>query len=145
MALSKITYDNKVSLNPQPGVAEVNKVTDANMNEIKSVVNDLVDTTTYSTTEKRIGTWTDGKPLYRQVLEADNPTHQGYPFGTLSISASQVKKIEAVCRISNGGMICMGYNKFFVQVDASNKLYYSNENYTGTKLIVIIDYTKSTD
>lgn len=43
MALSKITYDTKVALDPQPGVANINKVSDSDMNEIKSVVNDAID------------------------------------------------------------------------------------------------------
>ena len=37
--MAKITYANKVALNPQPSIADENKVTDADMNEIKSVVN----------------------------------------------------------------------------------------------------------
>jgi hypothetical protein len=43
MALNKITYDNKVSLNPQPSIANVNKCTDSDLNEIKSVVNNAID------------------------------------------------------------------------------------------------------
>ena len=43
MALNKITYDNKVSLNPQPSTPNINKVSDADMNEIKSVVNGGID------------------------------------------------------------------------------------------------------
>lgn len=43
--MAKITYDNKVALNPQPSVANVNKVSDADMNEIKTSVNDLYDAT----------------------------------------------------------------------------------------------------
>ena len=46
--MSKITYANKSALNPQPSIADENKVTDADMNEIKSVVNGLV-TDAYST------------------------------------------------------------------------------------------------
>lgn len=99
----------------------------------------------YSTGEQVIGTWVDGKPLYRMSFEANNPTSGGSPFGTLSISASQVKKIDAVCLISNGGTICLGYNGFWIQIDVANKLYYVNPNYTGTKLIVTIEYTKITD
>lgn len=38
--MAKITYDNKVALNPQPSIADINKVTDADMNEIKQVVNE---------------------------------------------------------------------------------------------------------
>lgn len=43
MSLNKITYDTKVALNPQPSVADVNKVSDDDMNEIKTVVNDAID------------------------------------------------------------------------------------------------------
>lgn len=41
--MAKITYDDKVALNEEPSVAEINKVTDANMNEIKSSVNNIYD------------------------------------------------------------------------------------------------------
>lgn len=43
MALSKITYTDKETLNPLPSVADKNKVTDSDMNEIKSVVNSAID------------------------------------------------------------------------------------------------------
>lgn len=37
--MSQITFQNKVTLNPKPEVAEINKVTADNLNEIKDVVN----------------------------------------------------------------------------------------------------------
>lgn len=37
--MAQITYDNKVALNENPSVAEINKVTDNNMNEIKTTIN----------------------------------------------------------------------------------------------------------
>ena len=43
MAVQKIEYQNKESIQSLPDVAEKNKVTDGNMNEIKSVVNNNVD------------------------------------------------------------------------------------------------------
>lgn len=43
MALSKITYTDKETLNPLPSVADKNKVKDSDMNEIKSVVNSAID------------------------------------------------------------------------------------------------------
>ena len=39
MAVQTITYTDKVALNENPSVALINKVTDDDMNEIKSVVN----------------------------------------------------------------------------------------------------------
>lgn len=41
--MAKITFEDKAALNPQPSVAEKNKVTDTDMNEIKSSVNALYD------------------------------------------------------------------------------------------------------
>lgn len=37
--MNEITYQNKVALNENPEIADINKVTDSDMNEIKSVVN----------------------------------------------------------------------------------------------------------
>lgn len=37
--MAQITYTNKVALNENPEIADINKVTDDDMNEIKSVVN----------------------------------------------------------------------------------------------------------
>lgn len=45
MAIQKIEYQNKVSIQDDPAVPEINKVTDSNMNEIKSVVNNNADET----------------------------------------------------------------------------------------------------
>ena len=40
--MAKITYTNKETLNAQPSIADKNKVTSTDMNEIKSVVNGLI-------------------------------------------------------------------------------------------------------
>ena len=62
--MAKITYENKVALNPQPSVANKNKVSDADMNEIKSSVNDLYDNVSQNKTD--IDTYVDArvKSLY---------------------------------------------------------------------------------
>lgn len=75
--MSKITYTNKVAINENVEIPDINKVTDSDMNEIKTVVNNnddnmtaintnLTNATTYSTDEIRVGTWMN-KPLYRKV------------------------------------------------------------------------------
>lgn len=49
MALSKITFEDKTALDSSPAVSEINKISDENINEIKTVVNDglnQVDTNT---------------------------------------------------------------------------------------------------
>ena len=75
--MSKITYTNKVAINENAEISDINKVTDSDMNEIKAVVNNndddlitintkLTNLITYSTDEIRVGTWMN-KPLYRKV------------------------------------------------------------------------------
>lgn len=81
--MSKITYANKVALNENAEIPNINKITDDDMNEIKTVVNNndddmitintnLTNATTYSTTEKIVGTWIDGKPIYRIVFSVNS-------------------------------------------------------------------------
>ena len=43
IAVTKIADTDKVSVEDQPSVAEINKVTDANTNEIKTIVNAACD------------------------------------------------------------------------------------------------------
>ncbi len=38
--MAQITYENKVKINDNPNIPDINKVTDADMNEIKNVVNE---------------------------------------------------------------------------------------------------------
>jgi hypothetical protein len=38
--MAQITYENKVKINDNPSIPNINKVTDADMNEIKDVVNE---------------------------------------------------------------------------------------------------------
>ena len=52
MAIQKIEYQNKESIQSLPDVAEKNKVTDTNMNEIKSVVNHNADELETTNTNK---------------------------------------------------------------------------------------------
>ena len=72
--MSKITYTNKVALNENADIPNVNKITADDINEIKNVVNDnddiVTNATTYSTTETVVGTWIDGKPIYRKVINS---------------------------------------------------------------------------
>ena len=41
--MSKITYQNKINLSEKPEIADINKVKDSDMNEIKRVVNENYD------------------------------------------------------------------------------------------------------
>lgn len=74
---SKITYEDKVALSDDPSVEEINKVSDENLNEIKTKFNQLVDElpsvidnlTTVSATDALSAN--QGKILYDKVVELE--------------------------------------------------------------------------
>ena len=108
----------------------------------------------YSTEEQVIGTWVDGKPLYRKVIVANNysipsKAEQTIPHG--------IENIENVIRIDTaihanwdncyGGSSMLSVSKFHSRLDNVN-LIYRNENSEDWVLIYIssiIEYTKTTD
>lgn len=114
--MAQITYSNKTFLNENASIPETNKVTDDNMNEIKSVVNqndtNVGNLSNLQTTNKTSivsainelkkgeifsleetitnKIWIDDKPIYRKVV----------PTGTISNAPKNVAH-----RISNLGTI----------------------------------------
>ena len=94
--MAQITYDNKVTLNPQPSIARINKVTDDDMNEIKSVVNTNDTNTTanttaitnlqsYSTNEVDTGkTWINGEKIYRKCYSGTAGSNAAVVVDTLT-------------------------------------------------------------
>lgn len=112
---------------------------------------------TYSTTEQRIGTWIDGKPLYRKVLTKD-------------LSSSTTATVGTLTNIDN--IIITGHSQLIIKTTATNYIgpansYESSSNWskvflsknnstngvnitwlgnstTGT-IIVVCEYTKTTD
>lgn len=137
-----ITYADKQAMGTQPSIPEVNKVTDSNMNEIKSVVNAnanyLVDSTTYSTTETVVGTWL-GKPRYRRVYSINGTMAQNAWTTLLSIS-----NVDTLIKGLMGGSPnnCV-WNDTLLRVVNNNLQYYCPLTHAYTW--VIIEYTKTTD
>lgn len=114
----------------------------------------------YSTSERRIGTWVDGKPLYRKVILVDNPTiGTGVQTIATTISgANNITKIEGLMKSSGGFNI--PFNSIWSNdINARNSLlwvdvtsntanikYTINSNWISiTNLVIIVEYTKTTD
>lgn len=140
--MALITYADKQAMGTQPSIPEVNKVTDSNMNEIKSVVNAnanyLVDSTTYSTTETVVGTWL-GKPRYGRVYSINGTMAQNAWTTLLSIS-----NVDTLVKGLIGGSAnnCV-WNDTLLRVVNNNLQYYCPLTHTYTW--VVIEYTKTTD
>lgn len=141
--MALITYADKQAMGTQPSIPEVNKVTDSNMNEIKSVVNtnanNLVESMTYSTNEIVVGTWIDNKPIYRKVYSIS---------GDMTASAwttlTSLSNVDTLVKGLMGGSSnnCV-WNDTLLRVVNNNLQYYSPLGHAYTW--VVIEYTKTTD
>ena len=89
MAVNTITYANKVNLNENSGIAEINKVTDANMNEIKSVVN---NNATELSNLQPVLLWTNSSPTSSFAAQTI----------TLDTSMANFDCYEIICKNSVG-------------------------------------------
>lgn len=156
MALTKITYATKTALNPQPSISAENKVTDADMNEIKTVVNNAIDqvdtnttaisnSSTYSTSETIVGTWINGKPIYRICISKSANT--GINVITTIANLDIITKCQTYLKrtgdyhnVNSWGKDNQDYGLVYVY---KNEIRFDS-SYSGT-LTATIEYTKTTD
>lgn len=105
---------------------------------------------TYSTTETRIGTWINGKPIYRQVIETTTPS-------TTSVATlGSVSNLGIVTNLY-GLLIASGQQvplNFIYNTSDIHSLYTEGNNimckinyssYLSKTCFVVIEYTKTTD
>ena len=110
----------------------------------------------YSTTEKRVGTWIDGKPLYQTTLSLTSSS--GNADQQVSLSDYGISNIETVCKIEGTALATLGYvalNYFASSNDCFNIYMTSNNtvmvlahygNWTHSiPVYVTLQYTKTTD
>lgn len=115
----------------------------------------------YSTEETRIGTWIDGKPLYRKVILANSPSSSGnWASVALPIPNATVVKMSGTIYMNNdlvnmipsqdisGTVTKICYNARSTSnngVPSGVSVYVSNNNFVSKKTIIILEYTKTTD
>lgn len=115
----------------------------------------------YFTEETRIGTWIDGKPLYRRVIEAKTPSYVGVSSATIYVFDEEinsvniyanVKKIDGqqpalpaiyVNSTSNPVAVCYASLPFIEGKNLKMGVYHTN--YTNSDVTAILEYTKNTD
>ena len=154
--MSKITYADKVPLYENTDIADINKVKADDMNEIKNVVNanddDINALSTYSTSEQRIGTWIDGKPVYRKVIQYSNRILAGnveIPHGIHNFK--MLAKIEIITFYDNKYYATpLIYNNvssasYINYVDNTNIVLKLGENWDLYTMYITVEYTKTTD
>ena len=141
--MSKITYADKVALNENPSVADINKVKADDLNEIKNVVNANDDKFNYTQEEQIIGTWVNGKPIYRKV---SNVSISNESMWTSLINIPNLDKLINVYGFGNNVTLPRYespeyYVQFLFEYDY---LKYMAHGISGSATIVT-EYTKTTD
>lgn len=110
----------------------------------------------YSTTEKRVGTWIDGKPLYQTTLSLTSSS--GNADQQVSLSDYGISNIETVCKIEGTALATLGYvalNYYASSNDCFNIYMTSNNTVMvlahygswtlSIPVYVTLQYTKTTD
>lgn len=115
----------------------------------------------YSTEERRIGTWIDGKPLYRRVITTTSPSKTesesqfifsiGYSVNVIKCYANIVSSDNAqVILPSLGGNVsnqsCSIYANL-PDVREGGEIYMGvfHTNYISRTVTILLEYTKTTD
>lgn len=111
----------------------------------------------YSTSEVRIGTWIDGKPLYRIVLQGSTPSTAGTASITVATTTNNkyVKNMYGLWAYS--GLTYMeplnlpgipGHEQISMRCWYNNghiEMATTNSAYTNKPFWVVLEYTKTTD
>lgn len=111
--------------------------------------NKIADYTTYSTDETVIGTWIDGKPLYRKVVVSNgaNGDNVEIPHGISNLKC--ITKINIIVS-NNNGVAYPPMNKTYsleiYQINSTNIVLNISSAYsTGWYIYYTLEYTKTTD
>lgn len=109
--------------------------------------------TEYSTTEKRIGTWIDGKPLYQRTFTGSLPEYEGTSIDTL-ISIPNFSKLceikgyyESYYGTSSGNLTPIGAGTGLLGLIKNSQLCLRQTANTSSEAdyYVTVTYTKTTD
>ena len=136
---------------------EQTPVTANNMNEMQNILNDNISEEVldvYSTTEQRIGTWIDGKPIYRKVVYYGNLPNATAKSVAHNISnLKQVITINGCCFDGNNAyytlpLVYRGSDSSFnvqTNVNPTDIRMASSQDRSSFTAYIIIEYTKTTD
>ena len=117
-------------------------------NVLKDVKDYVDNSNSYSTNEiKTGGTWIDGKPIYRKVVDIGtlpDTTSKSVLHNIQNIDKVLETKLVASDNISS--IVCnFGGKELATYVSMENIFIVSGNNFTGYSGYVIIEYTKTTD
>lgn len=144
-------YSTSLELNGNP-VGASNNTYNASATDTYSC-NYINGLNTYSTSEQRIGTWINGKPIYRKVFTFTTPSGNVDYIINTGVSMDTIIKVYGGIAGASGGVTPIPaafdfsgtiYTTSF-RVSNSNIYYRGHSAYGSTSAFAIIEYTKTTD
>lgn len=163
--MAQITYADKITMNSNSSIPATNKCQASDMNMIKSVVNDnyteltntINDMNTYSkTSEKIVGVWVDGKPIYRKTFYVASLPNNNYTSIAHNIAnIDEIVNIYGTMRSSNyttvafnmvGQAALYGEGSILtVRADRTNITIGTTKDWRNNVAFITLEYTKTTD
>ena len=127
-------------------------------NKIALVKEEIVNNHTYSTEETKIGTWIDGKPLYRKTIIYTS----GFVIGGEKVFTHGIANLDEVGSYKAKYLRSDGTTQFIPTIHSDMQKWASgiydfshtsfalyvgslNNDFTINKLIITLEYTKTTD
>jgi hypothetical protein len=108
--------------------------------------------TKYLTTETVIGTWYNGKPIYRKVIQITNPQTSNTDYGVVSNVMRDLVNLHGYMKGNTGALIPIPqtdssstYSVLFVQPNGTLRGRFSFAGAAATSVYVTVEYTKTTD
>jgi hypothetical protein len=106
----------------------------------------------YSPTETVVGTWIDGKPIYRQVAVISSPSSSNADYNFISADVDNCVRIYGYMYHSQYGThpvpqtdSTTTFSVIFLRTDGRLRGRFSIGGLTPTKCVIIVEYTKTTD
>ena len=144
--------------NLNTSIGDLNTLNTTNKSSIVGAINEVYQNNEYSTEEKIVGKWIDGKPIYRKVVTANSYIEK---LNTgISNLETMIKMEVLVSQSSNGEWRNLPWlfnnnnaigdqswaGGFFYRMD-SNQLHFQLGSSLKSikKIVAILEYTKTTD
>ena len=159
--MDKITFINNQA--PSLNATNLNQLQDnveSAINSVSSSIQSSVyEANTYSTTEKRIGTWINDKPIYRKVIDFGNLPNNNTKRVNHNISnMDRVTKLTGIVQMGSGATSGLSWGSLPLVYSGSEYTYNTTLFCNKTEIVcrtaqdrsefsayVIIEYTKTTD
>lgn len=106
----------------------------------------------YSTAEQTIGTWIDGKPLYRKVIDTLTlPSNATVEYDITNLNIATITKLYGTASYNNGQLakplpfVSSGTSQIRLDVNDKKIRLITYESWSPYPSAIVIEYTKTTD